>query len=423
MPKITSVHAYEIIASGGTPSIEARVELSDGAFGISSVPFGASAGSHEAVVLFDGDEKRFRGKGMLKAVSHVNGEIADALVGKELDDLRALDKILIDLDGTENKSRLGGNAILSVSLAAARALAVSEKKDLYAFLIEHFDLPERPERLPYPMMVVLEGGRHAENSTDFQEYLIVPEGAPSVPEAVRWGVEVMMALKDILKVEGLSTNVGNEGAFAPEGIRSNEQPLEFIVRAIEKAGFRPGEDVKLAADPAMSELYDNGVYRLPKEGKTFNSEEVIQVFLSWADRYPFLSIEDGLAEDDWDAWPVLAKGLSERGVLCVGDDLTVTHPKRIQKAIDADAISALLVKYNQVGTLSETIDAMALTREHDITNIVSHRGGGETNGTFMVDLAVAAGASYVKVGPTRGERVVKYNRLIAIEDRLGISSS
>lgn len=418
MPSISSIHAYEIIASGGTPSVETRVQLDDGSLGISSVPFGASSGSHEAVVLFDGDEKRFRGKGMLKAVAHVNGEIAGALVGMDVADLRAIDQTIIRLDGTENKARLGGNAILAVSLACANAAASSAKKELHVFLREHFGLPAASGRLPYPMMVLLEGGRHADNSTDFQEYLVVPDGAPSAQEAVRWGIEVMMALKDILKLNGFSTNVGNEGAFAPEGITSNEQPLELLMQAIEKAGFVAGRDIKLATDPATSELYDHGVYRLPKEGRVLKASEMIDLFLSWVAKYPMLSIEDGLAEDDWNDWTVLTQRLQEKGVLSIGDDLTVTNSKRINRAIQSGAITGLLVKLNQIGTLSETIDAMQIASQHGIANIVSHRGGGETNSTFMVDLAVAAGAKYVKVGPTRGERVGKYNRLIAIEDRL-----
>ncbi len=418
MPRISVIHAYEIIASGGTPSVEARVHLDDGAVGISSVPFGASAGLHEAAVLFDGDEKRFRGKGMLKAVANVNREIAQALHGMDVADLQAIDRRMIELDGTDQKTRLGGNAILVVSLACANAVAVSEKRELHELLQERFSLPGSPQRLPYPMMVLLEGGRHADHSTDFQEYLVVPDGAPTAQEAVRWGIEIMMALKDLLKMGGFSTNVGNEGAFAPEGIISNEQPLQFLMQAIEKAGFKPGEQVKLAIDPATSEVYDNGVYRLPKDGHMLKTKEMADLMLSWAEKYPMLSIEDGLAEDDWDAWTDLTKRLTEKGVLSIGDDLTATNPKRIQRAIDAGSITGLLVKLNQIGTLSETIDAMKLANAHNITTIVSHRGGGETNSTFMVDVAVAAGAKYVKVGPTRGERVGKYNRLIAIEDRL-----
>ena len=417
MPKIASIRAYEIIASGGTPSMESRVELDDGSIGISSVPFGASAGAHEAVVLFDGDKSRFRGKGMLTAVGNVNGELAGLLAGKETDDLPALDAAMMELDGTENKGRLGANAILSLSMAAHRAVAVSERKELHAFLKERYAFDHDAERLPYPMMVAIEGGRHADDSTDFQEYLIVPDGAPSAQEAVRWGVETMMALKDILKTEGLSTNVGNEGAFAPSGIRNNEQPLELIVKAIEKAGFKPGEDVKLAIDPATSEVYDNGMYRMPKDGKALNSQELIDLFLGWADRYPFLSMEDPLAEDDWEHWPRISEELRKRNILCIGDDLTVTNPARIERAIEEKAMTGLLVKLNQIGTVSETVVAMNMAHDNGMHTIVSHRGGGETNGTFMVDLGVAAGASFLKVGPTRGERVVKYNRLIAIEDK------
>lgn len=398
--------------------METRVELDDGSVGISSVPFGASAGEYEAVVLFDGDPNRFRGKGMLKAVGNVNTEIAEALVGKDAGELRAIDEALVALDGTPNKARLGGNAVLSVSLAVARALAHSQRLPVFQLLKEQYQLPERPNRLPYPMMVILEGGRHADNSTDFQEYLVVPEGAPSVHEGVRWGVEVMMALKDILKKEHLSTNVGNEGAFAPAGIASNELPLELITAAIEVAGFVPGKDIYIAMDPASSEVFDEGMYRLPKDGKALNSQEMIDLFLSWVEKYPFISLEDVLDENDWEHWPELTARLREKNVLSIGDDLTVTNVQRLQQAIDQRAISGLLVKYNQVGSLSETIDAMVLANENDIATIVSHRGGGETNGTFMIDLAVAAGARYVKVGPTRGERVGKYNRLIAIEQLL-----
>ncbi|BCX13690.1 MAG: enolase [Candidatus Dojkabacteria bacterium] len=419
--KIKSINAYEIIASGGYPSIECRVELADGSVGIASVPYGASAGSHEATVLLDGDKSRFNGKGMLKAVQNINEIIAPKLVGLEADNQKNIDQIMIDLDGTENKSNLGGNSILAVSLAVARAQSASKKVDLFEHIIETFEIKNDLKELPSPMVVVIEGGKHAHNSTDLQEFCMSAVSNHSKFDQLRSILESYHALKKVLEENKLSTNVGNEGAFAPEGIDSNEAPFSFMMEAIGRAGYVPGKDISFSIDAAASEFYKSGKYILNLEEKTLNSNELIKVYSGWLDKYPIVSLEDGLNEDDWDNWVELNKICKERGVLNIGDDLTVTNQQRLQKAIDINAINSILIKLNQIGSLTETVETCLLAKKHGFATIPSHRGGGETNDTSMIDLAVAVGSKFIKVGPTRGERVAKYNRLFEIERKLGLN--
>ncbi|MDO8740591.1 MAG: phosphopyruvate hydratase [Candidatus Woesearchaeota archaeon] len=436
--EIKAIKAREILSSGSTPSIEVKCELESGAVGIASVPYGASAGIHEAFVLLDGDKKRYDGKGMLKAVENVNVKIASVLKGKDASNQLEIDKTMIKLDGSENKKNLGANAILGVSVAVARAMANEKKVPLYKYIREAFKLDIKDWRLPNPMMVVIEGGKHADKSTDFQEYMVSPIGGRSVKENVRAGIEVYLQLKKVFKEIGLNTNVGNEGAFAtslnikqpdvtitgafaPASMGSNEMPFDLILKAIKDAGHQAGKDVAISIDPAVSELFDKekGKYVLNNEGgKEFTSEELIDYFSRWIEKYPIITLEDGLSEDDWDGWVKLTKKLGNK-ISVIGDDLTVTNSKRLQKAIDMKAMNAILIKLNQIGTLSETIECCMLARKHGFMTVISHRGGGETNDTAMVDLAVAVNSGFIKVGPSRGERVEKYNRLMEIEDELG----
>ncbi|MFZ6035910.1 MAG: phosphopyruvate hydratase [Patescibacteria group bacterium] len=417
--KIKNIIAREVLASGGNPSIEATVELEGGITGTASVAYGVSAGVHEAYVLLDGDKKRYNGNGMLQACKHVHETIAPALVGMAATAQQKIDDRMVKLDGTPNKKRLGANAILSVSLAVARAGAAAKGQPLYQYIRSAFKLPYKKWHLPKPMMVVIEGGAHADNSTDFQEYLLSVNGAPNIREAVRWGEECYQAVKSILKEKGFNTNVGNEGAFAPAGIETNEAPMQVLVQAIEKAGYRPGKDVSISLDPATSELYDpeQRQYVLKRESAGLSSDQMIALFKSWLDKYPIISIEDPLAEDDWEGWQALYRQLHQRTRI-IGDDLTVTNSERVQQAIERQAISGVLIKLNQIGTLSETIATIRLGQQEGFWQVVSHRGGGETEDTCMIDVAAAVNAEYVKVGPTRGERTAKYNRLMAIEDEL-----
>ena len=412
---IKKITAQEILASGGYPTIEVEVELESGTKGRASVPYGASAGSHEATVLNDGDNARYGGKGVLKAINNVINEIAPKLIGLEASDQRSIDQLMIDLDGTPNKARLGGNAILAVSLAVAYAAANKKNVPLYKHIVDTFQTGEDFTRLPSPMIVVIEGGKHADESTDLQEYCISAIGNESVKERVRKAVESYHALRTILKENNLSTNVGNEGAFAPNGLPSNEAPLNFIVQAIEKAGYKPGVDLGISIDAAASEFYKDGKYNLSIENKSLTSQELIEYYRNWLGKYPLVSIEDMLDEDDWDNWPTLTALAKEHGIENIGDDLTVTNIERLQKAIELKAISSILIKLNQIGTLTETVDCCMLAKKNGMMTVVSHRGGGETNNTAMVDLAVAVGSLFIKVGPTRGERVSKYNRLMEIE--------
>lgn len=426
MSKITQIIAREILSSGSTPTIEVKCVLDSGANGVASVPYGASAGVSEAFVLLDNDKNRFMGKGMLKAVENVNKIIASVLIGMEVGEAgsqKVIDQKMIELDGSDRKTNLGANAILGVSLAVAKACTNDAKIPMYKWIRENFKLSnngllcDSNYVLPNPMMVVIEGGAHADQSTDLQEYMISMIGGDSVKENVRKGIEIYFTLKKVLRDKGYNSNVGNEGAFAPNGLPSNETPLELIKEAVEKSGYEFGKDVGISLDPAVSELYENGVYGLEKENKKLNSQEMIEYFENWVENYPIITLEDALAETDWDAWPKLIEKVGSK-IAIVGDDLTVTNPKLLQKAIDAKAINSILIKLNQIGTLSETIECCMIARQNGIMTIISHRGGGETNDTTMIDLAVAVNAGFVKVGPSRGERVEKYNRLMEIETEL-----
>lgn len=418
MSKIKSVKAREILASGGAPSIEVTVTLESGSIGEASVSYGASAGSREAAVILDSNPKRYNGRGMKMVTDFVNKLIGPNLVGKEAGEQRLLDEEMIKMDGTEGKTKLGGNAILGVSMAIARAQANEEKLPLYKYLQKCFGL-ENNTRLPKPMMVMIEGGKHADKTTDLQEFCVAAMGTKSAAENVRMLMEVYEALKKILKSEGLSTNVGNEGAFAPNGLTSNEVPMKYLVEAIQIAGYAPGIDAGISLDAAASEYYDKETkkYSLKIENSELTSEEMMEYYLRWIEKYPFVSWEDMLSEFDWDNWPVLLKRIGGRFPL-IADDLTVTNTKIWQEAIDKKAANAILVKLNQAGSVSETIDCCLLAIKNKMWTVPSHRGGGETNDTFMVDLAVAVGSEYIKAGPTRGERVCKYNRLMRIEEEM-----
>jgi enolase len=413
--KIRSIYAYEIIASGGYPTLECRVELSDGSVGIASVPYGASAGSHEATVLIDEDNLRFNGKGMLKAVENINYVIQPKLIGENANAQKRIDNIMIELDGTSNKSNLGGNAILAVSLAVAKAASKSKKLELFQHIIDVFEIQNDFSYLTSPMVVVIEGGKHAHNSTDLQEFCMSAVSDKSKFEQLRSILESYHNLKKVLLENGLSTNVGNEGAFAPEGIESNEAPFRFMLEAIERAGYEAGRDISFSVDAAASEFFVDGLYQLNLEGKKLESKELIKIYEKWFDSYPIITFEDGLSEDDWENWADLNKLCEEKGVLNIGDDLTVTNKERLQKAIDNNSINSILIKLNQIGSLTETVETCLLAKSHGLATIPSHRGGGETNDTAMIDLAVAVGSKFIKVGPTRGERVSKYNRLFEIE--------
>lgn len=422
---IKGISAREILASGAYPTIETTVILKSGAHGTASVPYGASAGSREASILID-NGKRYSGRGALKAVENVVKKIYPKLRNKRYKDQRALDEALIEIDPTPRKTKLGGNSILSVSLAFARAAARADSKELYKYVGEIFvaarsrgaiNRAHTKERIPRPMMVIIEGGQHADNSTDFQEYLICPLKDIKYRESVRIGIEVYHAAKKILKRKKYDTNVGNEGAFAPVGIKSNEEPLKILEEAISNAGYKPGIDVGIAIDPAASEFYKKGVYYLKREKKKFSAGKLIEYYKRLVKKYPIISLEDGLAENDWDEWKRMYSALGSE-ILIIGDDITVSQEKYLQKGIDMQIMNTILIKPNQAGTLTETLDAIFLARECDINTVISHRGGGDTNDTFIMDLAVAAGSLFTKVGPSRGERVGKYNRMMEIADKL-----
>jgi enolase len=412
MSFIDSVFAREILDSRGNPTVEVDVVLDDGTYARASVPSGASTGEHEAVELRDGDKGRFGGKGVKKAVNHVNTEIAAALEGWAVTDQAGIDKLLLQLDGTENKANLGANAILGVSLAVARAAAGSLGMPLYRYIGG-----VNAHVLPTPMMNILNGGKHADNSTDFQEFMVLPVGANSFAEALRMGAEVYHSLNKTLKGKGYGTNTGDEGGFAPS-LKSNEEAIEVILEAITKAGYKPGEQVAIGLDPASSELFENGKYVLTKDGKTLSSEEMIAYWMNWIRQYPIVSIEDGLAENDWDGW---TKFMAEAGdkIRLVGDDLLVTNVKFVEKAIQQKACNALLCKVNQIGSLSETIAAVNMSLRAGWAVSVSHRSG-ETEDTTISDLVVALNTGLIKTGaPARGERTAKYNQLLRIEEELG----
>lgn len=410
--QIAHVRAREILDSRGNPTIEVDVRLSSGAVGRAAVPSGASTGAHEALELRDGDPKRYGGKGVLRAVEHVNTEIAKAIVGMAAVDQAGVDERLIELDGTPDKSRLGANAILGVSLAVAHAAAAAEHEPLYRYLGG-----AASRTLPVPMFNVLNGGKHASDSTDFQEFMIMPVGATDFREGLRWAAETYHALAAVLKARGQPTNVGDEGGFAPS-LPTNEAAVELLIEAIERAGYRPGEDIVLALDPATSELFEAGRYRLAREGRDVTADELSSLWETWCARYPIVSIEDGMAEDDWDGWKALTQRLGNR-VQLVGDDLYVTNVQRLRRGIEAQASNAILIKLNQIGTLTETLRAIDLAKAAGWAAIVSHRSG-ETEDTTIADLVVATGAGQIKTGaPARGERTAKYNRLLRIEEELG----
>lgn len=414
MAKIKNIHAREIIDSRGNPTVEVDLTLSDGSFGRAAVPSGASTGTHEAVELRDGDAKRFGGKGVLKAVANVNTILAKKLKGKDLDQ-RGLDEAMIALDGTENKGNFGANAILGVSLAFAHAVAKSQKKPLYKYFKEISKT--KTICLPVPMMNILNGGKHALNSTDLQEFMIMPVGAPSFAEAIRWGTEVFHALKKILASKGLNTSVGDEGGYAP-ALPSNAAAIEIILEAIVKAGYKPGKDIGIAIDGAASELYKDGKYNLDTEKKVLSSEEMVEFYVEWVKKYPIVSIEDGLAEDDWVGYQLMTKKLGKK-VQIVGDDLFVTNIKRLEKGIAEKAGNSILIKLNQIGTVSETIDAINMARKAGFTAVVSHRSG-ETEDTTIADFVVGLGTGQIKTGSLcRSERIAKYNELLRIEEEQG----
>jgi enolase len=416
MSNIAAIHAREVLDSRGNPTVEAEVFLADGSMGRAIVPSGASTGEHEAVELRDADPNRFQGKGVLKAVENVNGEIAEGLANWDAFDQRGLDARMIELDGTENKGRLGANALLSVSMAAARASANSIDIPLYRYLGG-----AGANTLPTPMMNILNGGAHADNNVDFQEFMVMPVGAPSFSEALRWGVEVFHTLKGVLKKRGYNTAVGDEGGFAPS-VKSNVEAIEVVLEAISKAGYKPGEEIAIALDPAASEFFQDGKYVFKKSDKsTKTSDEMVAFWAKWAKDYPIVSLEDGLAENDWDGWAKLTNELGGK-IQLVGDDLFVTNVQFLQEGIDKGVANSILVKVNQIGTVSETLDAIDLARRNGYTSVISHRSG-ETEDTFIADLAVATGAGQIKTGSaSRTDRIAKYNQLLRIEEELAGTS-
>jgi enolase len=416
MPNISEIHAREILDSRGNPTVEADVHLANGIMGRAAVPSGASTGEHEAIELRDGDKARYGGKGVLKAVTHIEDEIGPALYGHTITDQLGLDARMLELDGTPNKSNLGANAMLAVSMACARAGAQQSKMPLYRYLGGPL-----ARVMPVPMMNILNGGAHATNTVDFQEFMIVPIGAERFDEALRMGTEVFHALKKVLTKRKLSTGVGDEGGFAPD-LRDDEEALKVIIEAIEAAGFAPGKDVAIALDPAASELFTNGSYTFKKSGAgTKTADEMVALYTKWLEEYPIVSIEDGLAEDDWEGWKKLTQAIGDRCQL-VGDDIFVTNTERLARGIESGVANAILIKVNQIGTLSETLETIEMARSAGYLSVISHRSG-ETEDTFIADLAVATGAGQIKTGSaSRTDRVAKYNQLLRIEEELGPSA-
>jgi enolase len=409
---IDSIVAREILDSRGNPTVEVEVILADGVFGQAAVPSGASTGVHEALEMRDGDADRYNGKGVQQAVSNVNTVIAPELIGWDVVDQAGIDATMLELDGTLNKERLGANAILGVSLAVAKAAANALQLPLYRYIGG-----VHAHVLPVPMMNILNGGKHAMDGPDLQEFMVMPVGAPTFAEALRWGSEVYHALKAVLKAQGKSTGVGDEGGFAPS-LSANEEAIEVILEAVEKAGYRPEEDIRIALDPAASEFFEGGKYVLKKEGRDLSGAEMVDFYADWVEKYPIVSIEDGLAEDDWDSWVLMMERLGDK-IQIVGDDLLVTNTARIQKAIDLGACNSLLCKVNQIGSLSEAIASVQLAQRSSWTVVVSHRSG-ETEDATIADLAVALNTGQIKTGaPCRSERVAKYNQLLRIEQQLG----
>ncbi len=409
---ISHVAAREIFDSRGNPTIEVDVLLNDGSLGRAIVPSGASTGEHEAAELRDGDPKRFLGKGVLQAVENAQNILGSAVKGVDAEDQRALDKLMIHLDGTDHKSKLGANAILGVSMASARAMAISRKKPLFQSLGG-----DGARTLPIPMMNILNGGTHADNNVDIQEFMVCPIGASTFSQALQMGVETFHHLKSVLKAKGLSTSVGDEGGFAPN-LHSNEEAIEVILEAIDSSGYKTGKDIFLALDTAASEIYRDGLYHLDSEGRSLSSEEMIDYYSTLIDRYPIVSIEDGLAEDDWDGWQKMNAKLGHQ-IQIVGDDLTVTNLARFQRAIDEKSMNSILIKLNQIGTVSETIDAVQLAKQNEYGVVISHRSG-ETEDTTIADFTVAMGMGQIKTGSaSRTDRICKYNQLLRIEEKLG----
>ena len=416
MSAIIDVVAREILDSRGNPTVEADVLLESGVMGRAAVPSGASTGSREAIELRDGDKSRYLGKGVMKAVEHVNTEICEAIIGLDVEDQAFIDKTMIELDGTENKSRLGANALLAVSMACARAAAEQAGLPLYRYLGG-----AAPMQLPVPMMNIINGGAHANNNIDMQEFMIIPVGAPSFREALRYGAEVFHALKKLLDGLGMATTVGDEGGFAPN-LESHEAALKLIVQAIEKAGLQPGIDVAIGVDCAASEFYKDGAYHLESEGKKLSSAEMADYLAAWCDKYPVISIEDGMAEGDWDGWKVLTEKLGTR-IQLVGDDLFVTNSKILKEGIDKGIANSILIKVNQIGTLSETFQAIEMAKQAGYTSVISHRSG-ETEDSTIADLSVATNARQIKTGSlSRSDRMAKYNQLLRIEEELGDTAS
>ncbi len=412
MSAIIDIHAREILDSRGTPTVEAEVVLQSGAFGRAAVPSGASTGVHEAVELRDGDKKRFGGKGVLKAVENVNEKIYDALAGMDAEDQIAIDNTMIELDGTDNKGKLGANAILAVSLAVAKAQAEEAELPLYRYIGGTMACT-----LPVPMMNILNGGKHADNPIDIQEFMIMPVSASSIKEAIRMGDEIFQALKKNLKAAGHNTNVGDEGGFAPN-LQSAEEALEMIVKSISDAGYKPGDDVVLAIDAASSEFYENGKYEMKGEGKSYNSAQMVKFYQDLCNRFPIFSIEDGMAEDDWEGWKMLTDALGDK-IQLVGDDLFVTNPERLAQGIEKKVANSILIKVNQIGSLTETMKAVNMALRHGYTAVLSHRSG-ETEDTTIADIAVATNCGQIKTGSmSRTDRLAKYNQLIRIEEELG----
>ena len=411
MSDIADIRAREILDSRGNPTVEADVITTDGVLGRAVAPSGASTGSREALELRDGDKNRYLGKGVLKAVENINTELRDALIGDDVSDQSAIDKKMIELDGTDNKDRLGANALLAVSLAAAHATAREKGLPLYR------SISAGPYRMPVPMMNIINGGSHADNSVDLQEFMILPVGAGSIREAVRYGAEVFHSLAKVLKGQGLSTAVGDEGGFAPN-LSSNEAAIEVILEAIEKAGYKAGKDVYLGLDVASSEFYEDGLYNLASENRKFNAQEFTDYLAAWVDQYPIITIEDGMDESDWEGWRILTDKLGKR-IQLVGDDLFVTNTSILGRGIKEGIANSILIKFNQIGTLTETLDAIKMAHDADFTAVVSHRSG-ETEDTTIADLVVAANTGQIKTGSlSRSDRVAKYNQLMRIEDELG----
>jgi len=411
MSNITKIHAREILDSRGNPTLEAEVTLDSGAFGRAAVPSGASTGVREALELRDGDKSRYLGKGVINAVNNVNTEISDALVGMDGQDQTALDNKMIELDGTDTKERLGANALLAVSLAASHAAAKENNVSLY----EH--LGNGKYLMPVPMMNIINGGEHADNSVDLQEFMILPVGAPSFKEALRYGAEVFHTLRSVLSAKGMNTSVGDEGGFAPD-LSSNEEAIEVILEAIEKAGFVAGKDIYLGLDAASSEFYEDGVYNLASEGKKFTSNEFTDYLADWVNKYPIISIEDGLDEGDWEGWSYMTQQLGDK-VQLVGDDLFVTNTSILKEGIDKNIANSILIKFNQIGTLTETLNAINMAHDAGYTSVISHRSG-ETEDSTIADLCVATCAGQIKTGSlSRSDRIAKYNQLLRIEEALG----